>query len=216
MPDYVIALEPGRKLSGKIRSIKKKAKRITGPQKYLADAPHCTLMVVNSGRAAEIKEELAKACADLIAPGLDKIELGIRGWFVFSDDVITGNETLVAELERRSQAELAKIQEKTVIRMSRLRSPGLPERYAKARPGLPKDMRESLKKFGYPFVGRGWKPHMTIASFDKPAFAGVWKALKDSCPKGRFKFGSAAIYRLGKDEKLTLVKRWPLKGRKGA
>jgi len=217
MTDYVIALEPDMRLKKRILQLKRKAKSIAGDQKYLADAPHCTLMVFNVKDKAALMKELAMVRDEIIAPALKEgINPEISGWLVFSGDVITGNETLVCGLGKKCEKKLAVMQQKAVARISKLRRPKLPERYVKASRTLPEGMRKDLHKYGYPFVGRGWKPHISIASFEKAAFASVYKALEKSCPKGKFRFDALVLYRLGGKEKLAMLKRYPLRqNRKG-
>jgi len=211
MTDYVIALEPEMRLKKRILQLKRKAKAIAGSQKYLADAPHCTLMVFNVKDKAVLMRELAVVRDEIIAPALGDIHPEISNWLVFSGDVITGNETLVCGLGRTCEKKLAVMQQKAVARISKLRRPQLPERYVKASRMLPKGMRDDLQKYGYPFVGKGWKPHLSIASFEKASFATVYTALEKSCPKGKFRFDALVLYRLSGKEKLAVLKRYPLK-----
>ena len=77
------------------------------------------------------------------------------------------------------------------------------QRYINTYDSLPAQFRKSLEKYGYPFVGNIWKPHISIASFEKEALKKVWSAVKELCPNGEYYPDTLVVYKLGANEKLN-------------
>lgn len=88
-----------------------------------------------------------------ISPVLSKI----NNWKIFENDILTGLNTLCLEVELTN--ELLNLQDQIVSSLYKY-SIKNNELELKA------EFLKSYKKFGYPFVGKHWIPHITIGSFD--------------------------------------------------
>jgi hypothetical protein len=199
MPTYVFAIRPEKELFEKIIKIKSIARRIAGNQLYLDDEPHITIYVAMLKETGEWIGELKNALSGKLA----KETFTVNGWHVFENDAITGFDTLVCEISGRKS--LGDIQMTVVSELEGFRDKSIPERYLKTPTTLPKEFRKSIDKHGYPFVGDIWKPHISIASFEKKDLIKVWPSIKDLCPREQYCPDSLVIYELGANEKLNKV-----------
>lgn len=86
------------------------------------------------------------------------------------------------------------------------------ERYSN---NIKKDLlNKNIEKYGYPFVGEIWQPHISIASFNVQDFEKFYDSLNLSFPRGRYLLDSFVVYQLDeKSEKITEIfrKKLPLK-----
>lgn len=206
MAVYVITLEPDSILRKKILKIKKGAKMLVGRQHYLTDEPHLTLYV---GKFKHIS--LFDKGLKLLVKGTKKLSnpITIKGWTVFKKDILTKRSTLVCGIGKKDTANLRKTQKKIIYFMQDYQQKGLIKRYQKIYSILKGDEKKSIKKYGFPFVGRIWKPHLTIASFDKQSFDIIWKRFKNSCPKGTYGVVSLNVYALNERVgNIKLAKRY--------
>lgn len=208
---YVITLEPEKRLKKEITRIKDEVRHLVGDQLYLLDEPHLTLYIGQFGNVRVFEEAFEKLVETLRAKP-KRVNLEIVGWASFKDDSITGRDTLVCDFAKKHIPALQEIQMEIVTCLSRFRRPGLIRRYQSVYDRLGPGERENLDNFGYPFVGEIWKPHFSIASFDKKAFSIAYRAFKDNCPVGCYRASSINLYALDEaTERLELIKRWPLK-----
>lgn len=195
--EYVFAIEPEEKLVKKIKDLKRRCKRLVGDQKYLEDPAHITLYL---GRFTEIQEFEQRIKE--IAAGIQDIKFRIEGWESFRGDAVTGRDTLMCSIGEGKEA-LRKIQDLLVASTHDYREEGHLERYDTA--DLKGVLKDNLNKYGYPFVGDIWKPHISLASFDKEAYDKVWGEIKDDCPTGTYAPGSLSIFVL-KVEGITRIR----------
>jgi len=199
MYTYVFAIKPEKRLFDNILDIKRKAKNLVGKQTYLEDEPHITLYVT------ELKSEdlwlglLKKG----ISNNLNNSLFAINGWHVFKSDAITGLDTLVCKISEQGFGWLKEIQITLVHALAKYRTDSVTERYKNTYDSLPTQFRKSLKQYGYPFVGDIWKPHISIASFEKEALKKVWPAVKKLCPNGEYYPDTLVVYKLSANEKLN-------------
>lgn len=196
---YVITLEPEKRLYDKIVKLKNLSKNIAGNQLYLGDEPHLTLYAGNLQGLTAIKAEL-----ESLSKQLKKEKVEIKGWFVFKDDTITKKNTLVCELDNKSIGRLRDIQMKVVFVLRKYRKKEGLKRYESSYETLGTIEQENIRKYGFPFVGNIWKPHFSIASFEKNVFDKIWGKMDKLCPKGNYDIVSMNIYSL-------YEKRWSMK-----
>ena len=144
---------PKRKIQIKILNLKKIIKRNFGNQPYLSHPPHCTLFTINvSANILKKKNKLKKI---KIIPSLKNI-LTIKEAGLFPNDPITGGQTIYFKIKKNSflsilQLELLKLFSKFNVNKKKTRFKFV-------------WMNKNNDKYGYPFVGKKWIPHFTIAS----------------------------------------------------
>src|SRR5207249_1264791 len=100
-----------------------------------------------------------------LADKFSPLEIEITGWHVFERDQLTGNQTLVCQFSDRCISQLQAIQSSVIRRLAPLRDCHASEaRYAGRMQALLPVEQHSIREFGFPFTGKHWHPHLTIAS----------------------------------------------------
>jgi|AntDeeMinimDraft_4_1070355.scaffolds.fasta_scaffold01511_5 2'-5' RNA ligase len=184
MTEYVVTLTPDERAVEEIKSLKSRLRDMVGQQQYLDDEPHVTLYVGD----LDIDR---KSSLDL--PFLRRPTFEITGWEVFRDDTVTGNHTLVCRIQSQG---IHEYQKEVAATLESSRRRPMIGRFEKTYDDFDERRRENLTEYGYPFIGEGWKPHLTIASIDPSDFQKVWEELEDEAPIGEYEFESVTVYDL--------------------
>ena len=158
----VFALRPDEAVDAQVRHCKRRLLAAAGPQLYATDPPHATLYVAEFPAA---KVSAALRAAGHLAGKCREPLISIDGWHVFESDPLTGAHTLVLRFVDDTCQQLRHIQLRAVLALAALRDGAatyisLAERLAH----LTDQQRQRAALFGFPFVGGGWIPHLTIAS----------------------------------------------------
>lgn len=157
-----VALRPDEALAALIGGHKRRLLAAAGPQMYLSDPPHTTLLVA-SFRNSQVAE-LLRSAEDLAAASPMPI-VALSGWHVFADDALTGSHTLVCRLAEETCQRLWPIQRRALDVLAPLRDAAATEEAVAPRmPLLSREQQICVRQFGFPYVGDGWIPHLTIAS----------------------------------------------------
>ena len=143
---------PKKKIRDKILDLKKKIKTNFGNQPYLSHLPHCTLFTINASN--KILNEKKNFNTLTIKSNFNKT-LIIKKTGIFLNDPITGGKTIYFGVTKTPflnmlQSELLKLFFKFNT------SSKMKFKY--------NWMNKNNKRYGYPFVGKKWIPHLTIAS----------------------------------------------------
>ena len=170
MPERFFALMPDAETAAAIADLKRIALEACGPQKYLDDEPHLTLGVGHFRAGPALESAISEG-----AP-FTGIEAGLAGWHTYFDDPVTRLHTLVIKLDAPSAARLRDYQVRVLDAASAHREKPAPDRYADRSRYTP-DMIASVERYGFPFVGRIWEPHFTIASFAPADYPRAWDRL---------------------------------------
>lgn len=202
MPTYVVAIQPEDKLFKKIKKIKQQVKNIVGDQDYLRDDPHLTLYIGEFTNFRKWDNEFTEFVKELKV-----IKSELAGWYIFDKDPITGKKTICVEIIKDKK--LSEIQKKIIKLLSSYRKNNIPQRYKKVYTNLKPIFKKNIDKFGFPFVGSIWIPHLNVASFTNNAFDDVWEFLKSKKLTGEYILQKIVIYEL-KQEKIEEVKVFPL------
>lgn len=152
--NFGIFVTPRGKLYNNIISWKNKIQAILPDQHYCSHPPHCTILHSETMNESEIIESLKKLISNL-----RKFKLYTHKTSVFWNDFATN----------RSHTLVWTFQESTEIREIQIKIANELGPFIKARPiptslNKSKVLVDSFTKFGYPFVGKHWTPHMTVAS----------------------------------------------------
>ena len=146
-------IEPQGIILKKIKSWKQLVKKNLKNQRYLNHPPHSTIAVFDLKK--RIKINLLKSIFKDFSQ--NSFNLKIDNFSIFYQDPITNGDTL--HLKIKKNINLSQLQKKIL------------KCFRKLDVHLKKDKKFSIKKFqknldtfGYPFVGKEWLPHFTIAS----------------------------------------------------
>lgn len=122
--------------------------------KYLNHLPHLSLYVFNinpddlSDVILEFKE---------MQKLLDQCSAQIVKWKVFENDILTKLNTLCLEIELSN--DLKNLQMKVVDSLNKFHFKNNNNKYVG-------ELKFSNDRYGYPFIGNHWIPHITIGSMD--------------------------------------------------
>jgi broad specificity phosphatase PhoE len=203
---YFIALVPEEKIYSKILSIKKDVFQRFGDQKYLRDPPHCTLYVSLAENLEEVRKKIEE-----ISLKEKKIDAIISSDYVeFTNDKFAGGGTsLGLRFDKKANKRIISIQEKVVNVLNELRKGEIHTRYKDKI--LSEQLTKNIEKYGFPFVGNIFIPHINFCCFnlskDIEKFKQLYPIEKFS---GQMRFTKLALYRLYSNDKTELIKEFEL------
>ena len=188
----VVALEPDEAFARQVLAYKERVGESVGEQLYLEDPPHLTLYVGVFGAGVELSGPIQDVCGRLAAP-----TAAIRGWHVFEGDQLTGNHTLVCDVAPEARGVLQQMQKETVAAVAGLRNPQAARAcYDESWHRLSEAERANVKRYGFPFVGAVWHPHVTVASVRPEDWETVWPRLAGMPPDAVVRFPHLCVYGL--------------------
>jgi 2'-5' RNA ligase len=201
----VLALEPDDAFARQVLAYKEQVQRRVGEQLYADHPPHLTLYLAVFERAAGLIGPISSLCRRLAAP-----VAAVSGWHVFEGDQLTGHYTLVCDVAPESRPGLHEVQKETIAVAAPLRrSSDTRACYDESWQRLSEEERANVARFGFPFVGPAWHPHVTVASIRREHWGAVWPAMAQTPPQGMVRFPYFSIYGL-RDGEPFLVERFGL------
>lgn len=141
-------------LKNDINSIKSFFKLKSRVNKYLDHLVHSTIYVFETEPYK--LEDIIKQFENL-QNTLLPLSSKMNNWRVFERDILTGLNTLCLEIELTKDLKL--LQENVVESLCKFHS-------RKMKNSFDGDLKSSNDKYGYPFVGDHWIPHITIGSLN--------------------------------------------------
>jgi 2'-5' RNA ligase len=202
------ALLPDASVSAAILKRKERVHALVGDQLYLTDPPHTTVWL--AAMQADSDDAVVAATAEAMV-AVESVGSGsITGWHVFDADPLTGNTTMVCQLDENLLARLKGLQMQLVQGLAPRRDEvACHSRYAERFESLPVNAQDSIRSYGFPFVGAHWHPHVTIASIRAGDWPAVWSDLENSCPSGPISYPLLGCFRLDGNEPVELA-RFPV------
>jgi len=149
-----IFIEPPKNKSNFLNNWKKIIKKNFGKQKYLTHPLHSTIAVfklkkkVNNNFYISLKNEMKS---------FTKFRINITKPNIFYNDALTGGDTLFFGIKRNPK--LILFQKKILKHFHQIDKNISKNEFFKNR-----KFQSNYINFGFPFVGRDWIPHFTIAS----------------------------------------------------
>jgi 2'-5' RNA ligase len=145
---------PENDLKNNIESIKSYFASRSQTNKYLDHLVHTTIYVFDTD-LIELNQIIKEF--ESLQNKLHPQSLQITNWRVFENDILTSLNTLCLEIKLTNHLRL--FQENIVKALSKFNSN---ERNST----FNGDLKRSNDKYGYPFVGKHWIPHLTIGSLE--------------------------------------------------
>tara|TARA_Y100000590_G_C15549170_1_gene950205 strand:+ start:502 stop:1110 length:609 start_codon:yes stop_codon:yes gene_type:complete len=147
-----------KKIEKKIYTQKKNVKKIFGKQIYLDHPVHLTLFTLYINKISELRNTYSQL---KVKNKTKPIKIKITSTGVFLNDPLTKGHTLFFNL--RKNIFLNKIQ------MNHLKIINKNIKIVKKDKNIFKDTiyKKNYNKYGFPFVGKIWIPHVTVASIKK-------------------------------------------------
>jgi len=202
-----LALEPDEAFAAEVLAFKERVRRLVGKQLYLDHPPHLTLAMSVFRTEGDMSGPIGELCRGLAAPAVT-----IRGWHVFEADQLTGSHTLVCDVAPDTREPLVRVQREAIGAAAPLRDPvATRECYDESWERLSAEERANVERFGFPFVGPIWHPHVTVASIRPEDWDAVWPQLAGTPPDAIVRFSYLSIYGMRGDEPV-LIERFALEG----
>ena len=148
-----IFLEPEGNLKNFISKWKLRIKKKNLKTEYINHPPHSTIYVSNFVNEKKVIENLRN-----ITDKLYSFKIRINKVSLFIDDSFTNKDTIYLKIKKNKK--IYKLQKNLANNLKSL----VKKDKLKARKFFNKKMKNSMIKYGFPFVGSHWKPHFTIGS----------------------------------------------------
>jgi 2'-5' RNA ligase len=173
-----VSLEPDAHLSALVMEYKRRVRKLAGDQLYLSDPPHTTLYLAPFEDLDVVFGSLSR-----VASMMPAIGVSLEGWKAFPNDALTGNHTLVCQFSEASRRAAQSVQSAVISALAPLRDKSACEaRYQDRWESLSEVQQQSVLSCGFPYSGKDWHPHLTIASIKRSDWDLVYSALKKSPP----------------------------------
>ncbi len=187
-----LALEPDDAAAEVILRYKQRLAGLVGDQLYLRDPPHMTLYLAMFTGTDAVLDAARHFANSLKAP-----QLSLAGWHAFLADPLTGFNTLVLDFQPADRTRLRKIQRQVVEAVSTKRDAAATlDRINGRLTNLSQFERETAYRWGFPYIGKGWHPHLTIASIRPEDWPVVEQELLIEKPTGTVFFPRLKVYQL--------------------
>ncbi len=166
---YGIFLKLEKKYEKPIQNLKKIIfQKKVGKVAYFDHKTHLTLYCFNTNsRLKTIKKTFLNEINKK-----NKIEIYIRSKKVFYNDPLVKLDTLVYEINKSK--ELIKIQKKIFETFKKFISKNKNEEFSN------KLLNYNMNKYGYPFYGKIWIPHITLGSVELKKNKEIYKLFKNT------------------------------------
>ncbi len=205
MEQYYVALIPEKRLTDLINKQKSLIREMIGEQIYLSHPPHFTLIIFTTDNLNEIAFELKK-----ISEKTNKVRIYIKDFHIFYNDLFTNGNTITYAISDETLEYLKKIQLKTIEKINYFNTKKLYSKEDEAYKKMSEIEKSNTDKYGYPFIGENWIPHITIASINTDKFEKVFEKIKQKPAFGEFLIDSINLYKVG-EKTSELIRRFDLK-----
>lgn len=199
MEAYYLALNPDSDLADLIKKQKDAVEELAGNQKYLHDPPHLTLIVFSThdlkNMILRLKDFLKK---------IKGFKINLNGLHVFYNDAFTGGHTLAYFLTEEDAEILRDFQLAIVNYINNLNSKELILKESDSFKKMSPEEKANVEKYGFPFIGENWIPHITLASIEKDEFDLVFQKIKDSPIEGEYSIDSINLYKVGEESSILI------------
>ena len=146
-----------------IHELKYKVYKLVGNQKYLFDVPHISFFI--SDFKEEDVMEIYNKFNSFSEEFCGAIWFKLNGLKVYKDDVVTKMNTFVYDINGETAVKLKEEQMKFIKYMNIISKDIIvSSRYKELKD---KAFVNNVKKYGYPFMGESYQPHISIGSINK-------------------------------------------------
>lgn len=205
LPAFV-ALEPDPGLADLICQAKAIVRELAGAQRYLDEPPHLTLVVNSFPDLDEVAQTLAS-----LARSQSPLRVDLDGWHVFRNDPLTGGHTVVADPAPSGKSALRHLQDRVLeVTAPRRDQEASTARFRPFFGQLSPTRQNSVLRWGFPFTGADWNPHVSVASIAPAVWKSVWVRLETLAPRLAATFGELVLYRLECGQVPVRVQAFPL------
>jgi|GEM_PF-3717210 len=188
---FLVGFQLSGDLMDEVNKMKQEVISECGMQSLVDDVPHCTLNLNQFDKIEKVDEEIKKA-----VESFPVFEIFVDGLGSFDNEVIF-LKVLPSDL-------LTKLQEKIAKSVASFHI-GEHCRETQPRLNLTSGQISNSEKFGFPYVGKTWVPHITIAVLKKECFTKLGKKLLKRVIKRNFLLDKIILYEWSDGWKLFRV-----------
>ena len=185
-----IFIEPNGPLKENIINWKKKFNKINNRFKYINHPPHLSIFTKEI-KKSEFNKINLNVILKNIASHSSKINLEFNKNIIFYNDELTNGNTLVISTKRNK--ELMKFQKliaKELLIFSNINKNKIFKNSL---------FTESNDKYGNPFVGNHWSPHLTICSVNNNLYSDVINEFLDQKVQYKYIFNRFSLWIINED-----------------
>jgi len=174
-------------------SWKERIKNELPGQPYTSHPPHMTLI-----NTELINEKDGVIAISAIISSIKPFQISVKRKNIFWDDSFTKGHTLFFEVEYNDA--LFELQKSLAIALKPFKKKVSPPNY------LIEDnvILESFKTYGFPFIGRHWKPHFSVASLKTEKTDPIIKDFLSKTSQYNFTVDQFSIWNVNGDEHTQL------------
>ena len=194
-----IFIEPNKELKAYINKWKKKINKKFIKSKLTSHPPHSTIYYANL-----IKDEDILKVLEATLKTVNSFKIYVNKTLVFYDDALTGGDTMCLLVNKNNK--LFQIQKKIVENLKFF----IKKNSNSNRKFTNKALSTSVKKYGYPFVGKHWMPHFTISSIINKRNTSEFKQFVKEKVKFTNNINFISVWKIT-GNKHILIKRFKLK-----
>lgn len=201
MDKYFISLDPEKRLKEKIEEQKRIIMNLAGNQTYLTHPAHTTLIVLSTNEIDSLVDLIKE-----FSQKNERINIKVDGFHLFLNDIQTNENTITYKFSEENESFLRKIQLEILEKINKYNKINLFKSNTQILEKMSELEKENINKYGYPFVGDNWIPHITLASIKRDKYNLIWNTLKNNPIVGDFLFDSISLYKI--DENPRLIKKF--------
>ncbi len=194
-----IFLEPNKELKIYINKWKKKINQKFARTKLTSHPSHSTIYYANLIKDKDILKAL-----EVTLKTVNSFKISVKKTLIFYDDVLTGGDTMCLLINKNDK--LLQIQKKIAesLRFFIKKNSNGNQKFTN------KALSTSVKKYGYPFVGKHWLPHFTIGSIKNKRNSSELKQFAEEKVKFTNNINYISAWKISKN-KHVLIKRFKLR-----
>ncbi len=192
---YGVFWIPSNEIIDFINTCKKKVFNIEPNAPYLLHPVHSTLFLVNCHHENEIN--LINSIEYITQNNLS-FSVKLSKWMIFENDVITGGNTIAVGIDFCKN--LFDLQFELASKLSQFSCSKI--EYLNA--NWTGDFEDSYVKWGFPFVGKHWLPHITVASLTNTNKEFLELIKKAELNFKETEFGNIALYKIEGDQHVSI------------
>ena len=194
-----IFIEPNKELKTYINKWKKKINKNFIRSKLTSHPPHSTIYYADLVKDKDILKVL-----ETTLKTINSFKISINKTLIFYDDKLTGGDTMCLLINKNDK--LFQIQKKIAENLKFF----IKKNSNGNRKFTNKALSASVKKYGYPFVGKHWLPHFTIGSIKNKRNSTEFKQFLEETVKFTNNINYISVWKIS-GNKHVLIKRFKLK-----
>ena len=189
MPALLIGFDPPEEISKEIYRLKSRVKEACGQQQQVDEPPHCTFVVNNFTDIKAVDDILKSVCL-----GFSPLDISIKNITYFPPEK---NKAWMMHAAIEKNVKLQGLQNEIIAKTSAYRQGCLLCNYLQK--NIPdyrysKEEKKDIGQYGYPYVGKNWQAHISVAILDENAFRKIGNELTGTAFQHKFKLKEITLF----------------------